>query len=233
RALHPPRRTLFDVLPRLDTPRDSLHSRSVCIHPKKNSTTHHALDCSRQLRARHSARRISRDAMWSGLRLRCCHTNNRSIPRHPVRYRSIPCMQLHTPCSQCKEWNPSKMRLCSCSLPLLGLEQIEGSLPSRGSPRHDVTDERFRLHDPHVTLLRDRQQIVRYIATNDTLISPVIRESDLMHGPAFHCDRAHTRRDQHTRLDQSAWGGDGREAAVFKAYICGTLWRDFAEQLGL
>src|SRR5437762_4051102 len=226
-------RTRYEQSSPSDTPRGNRHSRNACRRRKKKPRTHHAPGYFRRLRAQQSVRRISRDARWNGLLRPCCHRSSRSTPRHPARSRSTPCRRPHMPYSLCTGLNQSKTQSCSCSLPLLRLQEIECSFPSRSASRHDVADQRLRLHDPDVWLLRDGQQIIGDISSDYALISPVIRQPDLVYCPAFYRYGTHTRCNQHTRLDQSTRRSNGREVAVLKANIFSTLRRDLAEQFWL
>src|SRR5271168_3796900 len=78
------------------------HSRSACTHRKeKPSETDSACQKFAVLQPA-PVPETSRAARLKLPKLSCCRTKGRSTPDHLQELRSIPCMQLHTPCTRYK-----------------------------------------------------------------------------------------------------------------------------------
>src|SRR5690348_4341997 len=125
------------------------------------------------------------------------------------------------------------MQWYSCCLLHLCVQLVERRLTARTPTGTDVADQRLGLHDPHVRLFVNGEQIIGTIANGNTASSPVVGKSDLMHAAPFDEERAHACCDQHTCFDDSARAHDGREGTVLKSNFSCHFGRDLAEKLRL
>src|SRR6266511_4142628 len=103
--------------------------------------------------------------------------------------------------------------------------------------RLDVPCEGLRLLDRDVGVRDEGDQLVRGVASDQPLRTPVIGEPDLVHrplvAPPAHREGLYPVRDQHPALDLGPRSADGGPVPVLQTLFRGQLWRDLAEHLRL